>query len=701
MSHNRNTEEEDVFDGDIDEDEILANLSPEELRELQTEMDLLSSDTRAPLGKRPTCQSEKPAAGLQQDSDPEGDFDGDIDEDEILANLSPEELRELQSEIEVLAPDTRVPVGMRQRDQTDKPPTGNFDHRSLIDYMYWDKASNRLLEEERLPVTLLPSKKSLEDKEEIPIENAKAVIKTQDLNGSTERNIGGKKETELENKCTMERRNENKENESHFLSQLNVEDAAASSEKVNVTTPCLDKNTEPVVHNECKQNGDTTESTEIEQHSHNRKHQQIVSETTEQVEEKEIKEPSEKKISKLNLPKKLALDTSFIKMSARPSGNQTNLDESLEGVRKNDPALKEINLNNIENIPKEMLVNFVNAMKKNKHVKTFSLANVGADENVAFAIANMLRENRSITTLNIESNFITGKGIVAIMRCLQFNEVLTELRFHNQRHMLGHHAEMEISRLLKANNTLLKIGYHFELPGPRMVVTNLLTRNLDRQRQKRKEDQRQQQVKDENEIIAMLENGYGLPPGLWEMLGRPQPNSGLQSITEESISFVAPTKYENRKIEKTNTIPEKQSSAGASSFTEVKLNKMKPKSIFQQHTETPQAPSLRDTVTLKRAKPKSSMKDDKLSSLYTESPQKPSLRDTVTLRRTTPKSRMPDETISSDRASLRNVIKTLKPVPRRRPPPVVELTPRDQLLKDIRHSNVAYLKAVPVPKELE
>ena len=72
--------------------------------------------------------------------------------------------------------------------------------------------------------------------------------------------------------------------------------------------------------------------------------------------------------------------------------------------------MKELNLNNIENIPKEMLLDFVNAMKKNKHVKTFSLANVGADENVAFALANMLRENRSITTLNIESNFITGKG---------------------------------------------------------------------------------------------------------------------------------------------------------------------------------------------------------------------------------------------------------------------------------------------------
>lgn len=82
----------------------------------------------------------------------------DIDEDEILAMLSPEELKELQSEMDIIiAPDESVPVGQRQRDQTEKPPTGTFDHRSLVDYLYWEKESKRMLEEERVPVTLLPS----------------------------------------------------------------------------------------------------------------------------------------------------------------------------------------------------------------------------------------------------------------------------------------------------------------------------------------------------------------------------------------------------------------------------------------------------------------------------------------------------------------------------------------------------------------
>ena len=38
----------------------------------------------------------------------------EIDEDEILAGLSAEELKQLQNEMEVIAPDERAPVGMRQ-----------------------------------------------------------------------------------------------------------------------------------------------------------------------------------------------------------------------------------------------------------------------------------------------------------------------------------------------------------------------------------------------------------------------------------------------------------------------------------------------------------------------------------------------------------------------------------------------------------
>ncbi|CAO2606007.1 lmod3 [Lemmus lemmus] len=508
-----------------------------------------------------------------RNSDQEDNLSEELNEDEILANLSPEELKELQSEMEVMAPDPHLPVGMIQKDQTNKVPTGNFDHKSLVDYMYLQKASRRMLEDERVPVSFVQSEniQETEDDEEDDEED-------------------GEEEEEDDE--------EDEEDED--------EDEKAKREK-----------------NEAQKQIQNSSST-----------CQLAMKTLE--EQKDRAEKTEKKIAKLD-PKKLALDTSFLKVSARPSGNQTDLDGSLRRVRQNDPDMKELNLNNIENIPKEMLLDFVNAMKKNKHIKSFSLANVGADESVAFALANMLRENRSITTLNIESNFITGKGIVAIMRCLQFNETLTELRFHNQRHMLGHHAEMEISRLLKANNTLLKMGYHFELPGPRMVVTNLLTRNQDKRRQKRQEEQQQQQLKEQRKLIAMLENGLGLPPGMWERLGGPMPDPRMQEFFQ----------------------PSSGRPLAAQEVTFAGRNEM-----MKNPPQPPQSKTDPDSFRV------------------------------VKLKRIQSKSRMPEAGEAQEKTNLKDVIKTLKPVPRNRPPPLVEITPRDQLLNDIRHSNVAYLKPV-------
>ncbi|NXG26392.1 LMOD3 protein, partial [Grallaria varia] len=554
----------------------------------------------------------------------------DIDEDEILANLSPEELKELQCEMEVMAPDPEVPTGMIQKDQTEKPPTGSFDHRSLVDYLYWQKASRRMLEDERVPVTLLPSERG-------------AAEETEGRAGGSGEATGGRipgaggKERHYQNEHVSNSGTQSGETKKDGNDKERGEEA---DEKEQAEEEEEDDEEE---EEEEEEEDDTELETKENYTNENCRSDQMSKKPgTEPGEIKEKPNENEKKISKLNIPQKLALDTSFMKLSARPSGNQTNLEESLEKVRKNNPDVKELNLNNIENVPKEMLVDFVNAMKKNKNVKTFSLANVGADDNVAFALANMLRENRSITTLNIDSNFISGKGIVAIMRCLQYNEMLTELRFHNQRGLLGHQAEMEIARLLKANTTLLKMGYHFELPGPRMVVTNLLSRNLDKQRQKRQEGQRQQQMKEQKELIAMLENGLGLPPGMWEMLGGPLPQLRMNEPPQAPKPPVpAAVSLKKRQESTRQPAPEQTCREKPISFKVVKLKKIQRKPAVPEYVEP------------------------------------------------------------TEKTNLKDVIKTLKPVPRRRPPPLVEITPRDQLLNDIRQSNVAYLKPVPLPKQLE
>lgn len=44
----------------------------------------------------------------------------------------------------------------------------------------------------------------------------------------------------------------------------------------------------------------------------------------------------------------------------------------------------------------------------------------------------MLRENKTLQSLNLESNFITGAGVQALVEALRDNDTLTEIKIDNQ-----------------------------------------------------------------------------------------------------------------------------------------------------------------------------------------------------------------------------------------------------------------------------
>lgn len=370
----------------------------------------------------------------------------DIDEDELLASLTSEELKELERELEDIDPDSNVPIGLRQKDQTEKTPTGTFSREALL--KYWESETKKLLENERTA----PGKSQEEEQEEV-IDDS-------------------------EDECVTENNSDASEEEAYTEDEEEEE-----KEESPVTEEEDDEEECPVTEKEDDENkqGDVIDrmlhSTSKSSHEQNGQNQ-----------------CNGKLGGSKNCTQETNEDPNLKVTASRPCGNPTVLDDTLEKIINNDLNTHEINLNNIENITKEMLIRFAEALKSNTIVKLFSLANTHADDYVAFAIAKMLTENKSIASLNIESNFVTGKGILAIMRALLNNTALTELRFHNQRHICGGQTEMEIAKLLKDNTTLLKLGYHFDLPGPRMSMTSILTRNQDRQRQKRLQEQKQQEV---------------------------------------------------------------------------------------------------------------------------------------------------------------------------------------------------------------
>ncbi|XP_010222563.1 PREDICTED: leiomodin-1, partial [Tinamus guttatus] len=215
-------------------------------------------------------------------------------------------------------------------------------------------------------------------------------------------------------------------------------------------------------------------------------------------------------------------------------------DELIEKVKNNDAEVTEVNVNNSDCINNETLVRFTEALEFNTVVKVFALANTRADDHVAFAIAIMLKANKVLTSINLDSNHITGKGILAIFRALLQNNTLTELRFHNQRHICGGKTEMEIAKLLKENTTLLKLGYHFELAGPRMTVTNLLSRNMDKQRQKRLQEQKLAQERAEKKDLLEVPKPGALPKGSPKASPQPSPKASPKIPAKKGAAPAAP-----------------------------------------------------------------------------------------------------------------------------------------------------------------
>uniref|UniRef100_A0A8C7ZW69 Tropomodulin 2 n=1 Tax=Oryzias sinensis TaxID=183150 RepID=A0A8C7ZW69_9TELE len=322
----------------------------------------------------------------------------DLDEDEILNNLSAEELKQLESALEEMDPENALlPAGLRQKDQTTKSTTGPYDRDRLLKYLEKEAMEHKDRDDivpftgERKGKAFVPKEKPMESRQE----------EVTNLDPELEEALSSATDTEL---CDL-------------AAILGVHTLVTSNKTY-----------------------DGTGATE----GHN------------------------------NVIKGEKMNPVFDEPP-----NPTNVEETLQRIKSNDSSLKEVNLNNIKNIPIPTLKDFAKAMEKNTHVTKFSLAATRSNDPVAGAFSDMLRENKSLRSLNLESNFITGVGVQALVEALRDNDTLTEIKIDNQRQQLGTTAEMEIAKMLEENNTILKFGYHFTQQGPRSRAAAAITKNND------------------------------------------------------------------------------------------------------------------------------------------------------------------------------------------------------------------------------
>ncbi|XP_045931731.1 leiomodin-1 [Micropterus dolomieu] len=367
-------------------------------------------------------------------------------------------------------------------------------------------------------ISKLQDKKDDREKERREDSRRKDDSKTKDiiskLRGKQEKDVGKEKERKSESFRTqglvskmLEKQSKVKESQTPESRSEEKKPKAEEKKAEDKNKPDVKLERQPSERGEVQVKHDKeekrTDREELVNHSDHVKEKEKKISTERKAEEKKDQEESKGKVKKAEESEKLGncvdknTPNSKAKEEEEEEEDSSMFDELMEQVRSNDPSLTELNVNNSEVIKTKTLIEFAEALHNNTHVKKFALANCRADDHVAYAIAGTLRTNKTLTSINVDSNHLTGKGILSLIQALQHNSTLTELRFQNQRHICGGKTEMEMTKILKENTTLLKLGYHFELAGPRMTTTNILSRNMDRQRQKRLQEQKQAQANGE------------------------------------------------------------------------------------------------------------------------------------------------------------------------------------------------------------
>ncbi|XP_023223701.1 tropomodulin-like [Centruroides sculpturatus] len=166
--------------------------------------------------------------------------------------------------------------------------------------------------------------------------------------------------------------------------------------------------------------------------------------------------------------------------------NNTDVDKTLEQVTKNDPHLNSLNWNNIKNISKEKFKRLFDGLQNNTYLETLSLANTDLNDLSCEDLVECLKINKTLTSLNVESNYLTGIMICNLIAALLPNQTVLEFRASNQAvQVLGNKVEMEIAKLIEQNDSLLRLGLSLAVPDARIRVTRHLSKNNDNLRLKR------------------------------------------------------------------------------------------------------------------------------------------------------------------------------------------------------------------------
>lgn len=74
----------------------------------------------------------------------------------------------------------------------------------------------------------------------------------------------------------------------------------------------------------------------------------------------------------------------------------------------------------------------IEAVKDNTELKILTMSNIDMPDSIARNLIDMLEENKTLLTLNIESNLLSAQMIAEIIKATLNNQTLIDLRLSNQ-----------------------------------------------------------------------------------------------------------------------------------------------------------------------------------------------------------------------------------------------------------------------------
>eukprot|EP00300_Choanocystis_sp_HF-7_P037543 c53728_g1_i1.p1 GENE.c53728_g1_i1~~c53728_g1_i1.p1 ORF type:complete len:206 (+),score=37.21 c53728_g1_i1:26-619(+) len=170
----------------------------------------------------------------------------------------------------------------------------------------------------------------------------------------------------------------------------------------------------------------------------------------------------------------------------RLTGNPTQEDyaNALSAMRENKGP-KRVCMNNLDDSTPMQMIEMLEACLTNTNVERLDLCHCNIDTLGGRLIGEVLKRNKTLIELNIETNGIGPKGMEAIAKGLADNTTLRVLRAENQSTPMGNRAERMFAAALEANRTVVKVAVAVAEVSSRTAINQSLMRNVERSRKRR------------------------------------------------------------------------------------------------------------------------------------------------------------------------------------------------------------------------